>query len=115
MKRMFLSVFVLLELFLIISANRRNNEVEECKLSRKLKNEIQSYQPIADRIVKSVLSGQYKDMTYNHLVEFIDKFGNRMSGTENLENAIDYVLDMSEKYGFDEVRGEEAQVPYWIR
>lgn len=44
-----------------------------------------------------------------------DKFGDRMSGSQSLENAIDYMVDVMTKAGLDNVHTENASVPYWER
>lgn len=97
------------------NADIRNNEIEKCNVSEDLLKEIKGYQPVANKIINAVLYGKYENSTYNHLADFIDKFGNRMSGTENLEKAIDYMLDKSKYYNLENVHAEETVVPYWIR
>lgn len=92
-----------------------DNEVDECVLPDKLKDEIKGYQPIVNRIIKTVLDGPHKHTTYDRLAEFIDTFGNRIAGSKNLENAIDYMLNKSQILGLENVRGENVSVPRWIR
>lgn len=110
----FLLYFCLL-LFLPIYGDIYNNEIEKCNLSNELVSEIQNYQPIANKIIDVVLNGEYKNMTYKHLAEFVDKFGNRMAGTENLENAIDYMLEKLKDVYLENVHSEEVVIPNWIR
>lgn len=100
-----------------VKGNILTNEVDSltCNLSSTLIQEIRSYEPIATRIIKAALEGQWKDTVYEELAKFVDLFGPRMAGTDTLENAIDYMIDLSKKQGFDNVHGEEASVPYWIR
>ncbi|XP_059489036.1 carboxypeptidase Q-like isoform X2 [Neocloeon triangulifer] len=88
-----------------------------CKqnLSPQVVNEIQSYAPIARKIIKFVTEGKYKGRTWTKLAEFVDKFGSRIAGSKNLENAIDFMLDELKKEGLENVHGEEAQVPHWVR
>ena len=38
-----------------------------------------------------------------------------LTGTQNLENAIDYMLGALEKDGLDNVHGEEVNVTHWLR
>lgn len=45
----------------------------------------------------------------------MDTFGARVSGTDNLEDAIDYALDLMKDYELENVHGEEVQVPHWVR
>ncbi len=52
---------------------------------------------------------------WQRLAELTDWFGNRLSGSENLERAIDWVLDLMRGDGLEHVRGEGAMVPHWVR
>lgn len=45
----------------------------------------------------------------------VDRFGNRMSGTQNLEDTIDYMVEVMKSAGLDNVHTEDAPVPHWIR
>ena len=55
-----------------------------------------SAQSIADRYrttANRMISTEFADSSaWNRLAEMTDKFGNRLSGTENLEHTIDWVL-----------------------
>lgn len=88
---------------------------DECGLSEALKSEIQSYQPIVDRIAHEILNGKFKGETYNSLQHFTDKFGPRLAGSKNLENAIDFMLTEFENQGLENVHAEKAEVTHWIR
>ena len=52
---------------------------------------------------------------WNRLARLSDTFGNRFSGTESLERAIDWVLAEMKKDGLENVRGEDVMVPRWVR
>ena len=52
---------------------------------------------------------------WQRLAKLSDTFGPRFSGTPNLERAIDWVLGEMKKDGLENVRGEEAMVPRWVR
>lgn len=49
------------------------------------------------------------------LAEFTDKFGGRMSGSQNFANAVDYMLGTLKQAGLDNVHTENATVPHWER
>lgn len=87
----------------------------KCNLTQKLKDEIKSYTPIVNRIIKSAVSGNSQGQTWKELANFVDTFGNRISGSQNLENAIDYMLNRSISYGLENVHGEPVEVPHWVR
>lgn len=107
---------LLLQLTLINSDNSMKPvNPNTCRIRSQLREEIRSYEPIVHRIIKEALHGEWSNFTYDELAKFVDKFGARMSGTTNLEMAIDYMIDLSRKEGFENVHGEDVFVPYWIR
>ena len=85
------------------------------QLEQKIVEEIQSYQNVADDIINYSLHGPGENQSYNRLALFTDMFGSRISGSENLENAIDYMLVQLEKDGQQNVHGEVANVTNWKR
>ena len=52
---------------------------------------------------------------YFSLSKLTDKFGPRMSGSDSLENAIDYVVDGMKTGGLENVHTEDAKVAHWVR
>lgn len=48
----------------------------------------------------------------NHLVDY---FGPRFSGSETLENSIDWIVEVMQEDGFDKVWTQPVQVPHWVR
>ena len=42
-------------------------------------------------------------------------FDNRVAGSDNLERAIDYMLNTLEEDGLDNVHGEKVNVTHWVR
>ncbi|KAF7278802.1 hypothetical protein GWI33_007953 [Rhynchophorus ferrugineus] len=88
---------------------------DTCDLSQSLLNEIHSYEETANTIINTIVNGKYKGGTYKELAKFVDKFGARLSGTQNLENSIDYMLELMRANNLDNVHGEEVYIPHWIR
>lgn len=41
---------------------------------------------------------------------FLDKFGARLSGTKNLENAIDHMINLTRENGITDISTEEVDV-----
>ncbi len=72
----------------------------------------EKYQDDADKLISASLSDS---TAYNRLAYICDTFGPRLSGSKNLENAIDWVLAEMEKDGLSNVHGERVKVPVWIR
>ncbi|XP_050678133.1 carboxypeptidase Q-like [Leptidea sinapis] len=89
-------------------------------LSKELKHEINSYRDIVQHIMEQIQSAPLKDVLYDEYTKFIDKFGARPSGSKVLEESIDYMVNLTIKYGTDteeviEVKTEELEVPHWVR
>ncbi len=70
------------------------------------------YRATADRIIAAALADS---AAYTRLAELVDRFGPRLSGSDNLEHAIDWVLAEMRSDGLANVRGEPAMVPVWVR
>ena len=63
-----------------------------------------------------IISKSLTDSTaYNRLGYMCDTFGPRLSGSKNLENAINWILKEMNSDGLENVRGEKVAVPTWIR
>lgn len=88
---------------------------DSCYLPNNLIEEIDSHAPIVQRIINESTQGSFKGATWQDLATFVDKFGPRFTGTKVLEDAIDYVLNESISLGLDNVHGETATVPRWVR
>lgn len=52
---------------------------------------------------------------YERLRVLCDRFGPRLSGSETLERAIDWAIEMLEGDGQEHVCGEPVEVPHWTR
>lgn len=86
-----------------------------CSLPDNLVKEIAGYQPIVNKIIDQIVNGKFKGKTWDQLAELTDTFGPRMSCTESLEKATDYVVGLMRKNGLENVHNENATVPKWIR
>ena len=71
-----------------------------------------SYKNAASSIIEQALS----DSTiYNRLAYMTDTFGPRFSGSQNLEDAIDWIAETMKKDGFSSVYTQPVRVPNWKR
>lgn len=70
------------------------------------------YKPIVDKII---MNSSIDSTAYNRLAYICDTFGPRLSGSKNLENSIDWIIDEMIKDGLDNVAGEKVKVPVWKR
>lgn len=55
------------------------------------------------------------DIAWERLTYLADTFGPRFSGSENLENSIDWIVETMQNDGFDKVWTQPVQVPHWVR
>jgi len=70
------------------------------------------YRAVADRIIDAALADSG---AYRRLGELTDRFGPRLSGSDNLERALDWILEQMKRDGLERVRGEPVMVPHWVR
>ena len=71
-----------------------------------------AYRSDADRLIDAALGDS---AAYERLTELVDRFGPRLSGSSNLEAAIDWILREMREDGLENVRGEPVMVPRWVR
>jgi len=95
-------IFLLLVLF-IGCENRNPNNLGKIALS---------YQQESKKIIDAILSDS---IGFNRVAELCDTFGPRLSGSENLEKAILWIMQKMKKDGIENVRSEEVMVPKWVR
>lgn len=72
---------------------------------------VDSYKPAADDIMRLA---QEDSVCYNRLAEMCDTYGHRLSGSESLEKALDWIVETLKKDGLD-VTTEKVMVPHWVR
>ncbi len=70
------------------------------------------YRATTDRIAAAAMADS---AAWNRVAELTEKFGHRFSGSQSLEQAIDWVIEKMKADGLDNVRGEPVMVPRWIR
>ncbi|MBL8881033.1 MAG: M28 family peptidase, partial [Phycisphaerales bacterium] len=70
------------------------------------------YQPIADRIIAETLKD---NRAYDKLTELCDDIGHRLSGSKNLERAVDWAVATLKRDRHENVRAEPVMVPHWVR
>jgi len=73
---------------------------------------LEQYRPVAERIIAASRSN---DSAWNRLAELTDTYGPRLSGSENLELAIDWAVRTMQADGLERVRKEPVMVPKWVR
>ncbi|HSS21547.1 MAG TPA: M20/M25/M40 family metallo-hydrolase [Pyrinomonadaceae bacterium] len=73
---------------------------------------VDAYRATAARIIGAAVSS---DQAYNRLAYLTDHIGNRLSGSDNLDNAIAWSLMEMNRQGLDKVHAENVMVPHWVR
>ena len=73
---------------------------------------IDAYRERAARIIGAALTS---DRAYRRLAHLTDHIGHRLSGSTNLERAIEWALAEMRADGLDNVRAEKVMVPHWVR
>lgn len=65
---------------------------------------------------QKIITAAMNDSTaYRRLSYLCDTFGPRLSGSRNLEKALDWIISEMKADGLSRPRGERVQVPAWIR
>lgn len=70
------------------------------------------YAPIAERIIAHVRAG---NDSYKKMEELCDDIGHRLSGSPELEQAVEWAKKTFEKDGHENVRLQKVMVPKWVR
>lgn len=65
-----------------------------------------------ERIVQSALGG---NDAWSKMEQLCDGIGHRLSGSPQLEKAIDWAMAAMQQDGLDNVRREKVMVPHWVR
>jgi carboxypeptidase Q len=70
------------------------------------------YRDPASRLIGESLSTRF---AWERLAELGDTYGNRLSGSQALEDAIQWAVAEMKKDGLENVHTEPAKVPHWVR
>ena len=73
---------------------------------------VEQIQPEVEQIIGKSMGGT---IGWDRLVYMTDIFGPRITGSENLEDALDWIVDEMKADGFDKVWKQPVKVPHWVR
>ena len=73
---------------------------------------LDAYRESAAKLIAESMSSRF---AWERLALLGDDFGNRLSGSKNLEDAIDWAVAEMKKDGLENVRKEPVKVPHWVR
>ena len=71
--------------------------------------------PYREPSAKLIAESMSSRFAWERLALLGDTFGNRLSGSQNLEDAIDWAVAEMKKDGLENVRKEPVKVPHWVR
>lgn len=73
---------------------------------------LDAYREPASRLIGEALSSRF---AWERLAELGDTFGHRLSGSQALEDAIQWAVAQMKKDGLENVHTEPVKVPHWVR
>lgn len=73
---------------------------------------LSKYESKVDSLIKIIMED---DKFYERLGYLCDVFGHRLSGSENLERALDWLYSEMKKDGLQNVAKDSVWVPHWVR
>ncbi|XP_008846086.1 carboxypeptidase Q-like [Nannospalax galili] len=80
-----------------------------------IKEEITSYEDVAKAIINLAVYGKSQNRSYERLELLVDTVGPRLSGSKNLEKAIQIMYQNLKQDGLENVHLEPVKVPHWER
>jgi carboxypeptidase Q len=93
-------------------ASRRAAEPQPTPALPPPRVKIDDYRERASRIIGAALTS---DVAYRRLAWLTDIIGNRLSGSESLQRAIEWAASEMKRDGLDNVHTEKVLVPHWVR
>jgi carboxypeptidase Q len=81
-------------------------------LTAKKHDKVEQFRMTVEKIINAALSDS---SSYERLGYMTDMFGPRLSGSKNLENALDWAFQEMIRDGMDNVRKDPVMVPHWVR
>ncbi|XP_008062614.1 carboxypeptidase Q [Carlito syrichta] len=82
---------------------------------QEIKEEIANYGNVAKAIIDLAVYGKAQNRSYERLALLVDTVGPRLSGSKNLEKAIQIMYQNLQENGLDNVHLEPVKIPHWER
>ena len=73
---------------------------------------LEPYRANAGKLIAAAAADQF---AWDRLAELTDTYGQRLSGSDNLNRAIAWALETMKKDGLDNVHTERIMIPRWVR
>ncbi len=71
--------------------------------------------PYRGNVQKLIAAAQADQFAWDRVAELTDTFGQRLSGSDNLNRAIAWAVETMKKDGLENVHTERVMVPRWVR
>ncbi len=72
----------------------------------------EKYKPIADKIFDEVMKDS---LPWERLAYMCDTFGPRLTGSENLDNALVWLEELMNELNLDNIEKQKLMAPHWVR
>jgi carboxypeptidase Q len=72
-------------------------------------------EPYRANAAKLIAAANADQFAWDRLAELTDTYGQRLSGSDNLNRAIAWAVETMKKDGFDNVYTERVMIPRWVR
>ena len=72
-------------------------------------------EPYRSNVEKLIAAAQADQFAWDRLAELTDTYGQRLSGSDNLNRAIAWAVETMKKDGLENVHTERVMVPRWVR
>ncbi|XP_027705759.1 carboxypeptidase Q isoform X2 [Vombatus ursinus] len=105
----------MLHLLPLCSGRAVCKDVCHLKTFEQIKEEIAGYQDVAKAIVDLAVCGKAQNRSYERLALLVDTVGPRLTGSPNLEKAIQIMYQNLMDDGLKNVHLEPVKVPHWER
>src|SRR5687767_15704882 len=73
---------------------------------------LEPYRANAGKLIAAANADQF---AWDRLAELTDTYGQRLSGSDNLNRAIAWAVETMKKDGLDNVHTERVMIPRWVR
>ncbi|HWI16278.1 MAG TPA: M20/M25/M40 family metallo-hydrolase, partial [Vicinamibacterales bacterium] len=71
--------------------------------------------PYRGNVEKLIAAAQADQFAWDRLAELTDTYGQRLTGSDNLNRAIAWAVETMKRDGLENVRTEKVMVPKWVR
>ncbi|CAO2602567.1 Carboxypeptidase Q [Lemmus lemmus] len=82
---------------------------------QEMQKEVASYEDVAKAIINLAVYGKHQNRSYERLALLVDTVGPRLSGSKNLEKAIQIMYQNLQQDGLENVHLEPVKIPHWER